>query len=194
MRPLPSMPAPEPWQTFRLPPCRCPLRHVANRMGEAAWHGPLSTSVRVGPPRAYTRWALEHDMSEASRTVSMSMSMLVPVSASASASVSVSVSVSASASARSGFEGFVLSFAASNHIQQPSQVATKEAQNPIAQDVKKGKLRDYHGPIFWNYGMFPQTWEDVACASGRYQRRASATTFFAADFLCCPHLPYFLVA
>jgi len=40
------------------------------------------------------------------------------------------------------------------------EVATKEANNPIAQDVKKGKLRDYHGPIFWNYGMFPQTWED----------------------------------
>mmetsp|Transcript_104941 Transcript_104941/g.292861 ORF Transcript_104941/g.292861 Transcript_104941/m.292861 type:complete len:268 (+) Transcript_104941:95-898(+) len=40
------------------------------------------------------------------------------------------------------------------------EVATKEPNNPIAQDVKKGKLRDYHGPIFWNYGMFPQTWED----------------------------------
>jgi len=40
------------------------------------------------------------------------------------------------------------------------EVATKEATNPIAQDVKKGKLRDYHGPIFWNYGMLPQTWED----------------------------------
>lgn len=30
------------------------------------------------------------------------------------------------------------------------EVATKEPNNPIAQDVKKGKLRDYHGPIFWN--------------------------------------------
>jgi len=40
------------------------------------------------------------------------------------------------------------------------EVATKERKNPIAQDVKKGKLRDYHGPIFWNYGMLPQTWED----------------------------------
>lgn len=40
------------------------------------------------------------------------------------------------------------------------EVATKEAGNPIAQDVKKGKLRDYHGPIFWNYGCLPQTWED----------------------------------
>merc|ERR1719181_517960 len=40
------------------------------------------------------------------------------------------------------------------------EVATKEVGNPIAQDVKKGKLRDYHGPIFWNYGMLPQTWED----------------------------------
>lgn len=40
------------------------------------------------------------------------------------------------------------------------EVATKEKLNPIAQDVKKGKLRDYHGPIFWNYGCLPQTWED----------------------------------
>lgn len=40
------------------------------------------------------------------------------------------------------------------------EVATKEANNPIAQDMKKGKLRDYHGPIFWNYGCLPQTWED----------------------------------
>jgi len=40
------------------------------------------------------------------------------------------------------------------------EVAIKEPSNPIAQDIKKGKLRDYHGPIFWNYGMLPQTWED----------------------------------
>lgn len=40
------------------------------------------------------------------------------------------------------------------------EVATKEKSNPIAQDIKKGKLRDYHGPIFWNYGCLPQTWED----------------------------------
>lgn len=40
------------------------------------------------------------------------------------------------------------------------EVSTKEEHNPIAQDIKKGKLRDYHGPIFWNYGCLPQTWED----------------------------------
>jgi inorganic pyrophosphatase len=40
------------------------------------------------------------------------------------------------------------------------EVATKEEYNPIAQDIKKGKLRDYHGPIFWNYGCLAQTWED----------------------------------
>lgn len=40
------------------------------------------------------------------------------------------------------------------------EVSTKEKSNPIAQDIKKGKLRDYHGPIFWNYGCLPQTWED----------------------------------
>merc|ERR1712106_354654 len=40
------------------------------------------------------------------------------------------------------------------------EVSTKETNNPIAQDIKKGNLRDYHGPIFWNYGCLPQTWED----------------------------------
>ncbi|CAK0851718.1 unnamed protein product [Prorocentrum cordatum] len=40
------------------------------------------------------------------------------------------------------------------------EIATKEPWNPIAQDVKNGALRDYHGPIFWNYGFLPQTWED----------------------------------
>jgi inorganic pyrophosphatase len=40
------------------------------------------------------------------------------------------------------------------------EVSTKEESNPIAQDIKKGKLRDYHGPICWNYGCLPQTWED----------------------------------
>lgn len=40
------------------------------------------------------------------------------------------------------------------------EIATKEPLNPIAQDIKKGALRFYHGPIFWNYGYLPQTWED----------------------------------
>jgi inorganic pyrophosphatase len=40
------------------------------------------------------------------------------------------------------------------------EISTKEPNNPIAQDRKNGKLRDYHGPIYWNYGAFPQTWED----------------------------------
>jgi inorganic pyrophosphatase len=40
------------------------------------------------------------------------------------------------------------------------EVATNEENNPIAQDMKKGKVRNYHGPIFWNYGLLPQTWED----------------------------------
>lgn len=40
------------------------------------------------------------------------------------------------------------------------EVSTKELSNPIAQDIKKGKLRDYHGPLYWNYGCIPQTWEN----------------------------------
>merc|ERR1719331_1176572 len=34
------------------------------------------------------------------------------------------------------------------------EIATGEPFNPIKQDVKNGKLRDF------NYGAFPQTWED----------------------------------
>jgi len=40
------------------------------------------------------------------------------------------------------------------------EVDTKAAGNPIKQDEKKGKARLYHGPISWNYGCLPQTWED----------------------------------
>jgi len=40
------------------------------------------------------------------------------------------------------------------------EIDTKLAHNPIVQDTKNGKLRDYHGKIFWNYGCIPQTWED----------------------------------
>jgi len=40
------------------------------------------------------------------------------------------------------------------------EVDTKGESNPIMQDMKKGKLRFYHGPIFWNYGCLPQTWEN----------------------------------
>jgi inorganic pyrophosphatase len=40
------------------------------------------------------------------------------------------------------------------------EISTKKANNPISQDIKNGKLREYHGPIYWNYGALPQTWED----------------------------------
>ncbi|KAF8600876.1 inorganic diphosphatase [Ceratobasidium sp. AG-I] len=45
------------------------------------------------------------------------------------------------------------------------EISKEEAFNPIKQDIKKGKLRfvrncfPHHGYI-WNYGAFPQTWED----------------------------------
>ncbi|CEH18515.1 inorganic pyrophosphatase [Ceraceosorus bombacis] len=45
------------------------------------------------------------------------------------------------------------------------EISKEETLNPIKQDVKKGKLRyvrncfPHHGYI-WNYGAFPQTWED----------------------------------
>ena len=40
------------------------------------------------------------------------------------------------------------------------EINTKENFNPIEQDIKKGKPREYHGPIYWNYGCLPQTWEN----------------------------------
>ncbi|VDI07699.1 inorganic pyrophosphatase, partial [Mytilus galloprovincialis] len=45
------------------------------------------------------------------------------------------------------------------------EINKEEKLNPIRQDVKKGALRyvknvfPHHGYI-WNYGAFPQTWED----------------------------------
>lgn len=41
------------------------------------------------------------------------------------------------------------------------EIATDELGNPIKQDTKKGQLREFKkGDIYFNYGCFPQTWED----------------------------------
>eukprot|EP00124_Ichthyophonus_hoferi_P003481 Ihof_evm6s303 gene=Ihof_evmTU6s303 len=45
------------------------------------------------------------------------------------------------------------------------EIDTKNVLNPIKQDVKKGALRYVKNPFpykgyIWNYGAFPQTWED----------------------------------
>ncbi|KAI8092839.1 inorganic pyrophosphatase [Halteromyces radiatus] len=45
------------------------------------------------------------------------------------------------------------------------EICKEEAFNPIKQDTKKGKLRFVrncfpHKGYIWNYGAFPQTWED----------------------------------
>lgn len=45
------------------------------------------------------------------------------------------------------------------------EIATDVELNPIVQDVKKGELREYHGPLYWNYGCLPQTWEDPDIAN-----------------------------
>lgn len=47
------------------------------------------------------------------------------------------------------------------------EINTKEPLNPIKQDIKKGKARFVcnvfpHKGYIWNYGAFPQTWEDPA--------------------------------
>ncbi|XP_058649884.1 inorganic pyrophosphatase 2, mitochondrial isoform X2 [Onychostoma macrolepis] len=45
------------------------------------------------------------------------------------------------------------------------EIATKDALNPLKQDMKKGNLRYVsnvfpHKGYIWNYGAIPQTWED----------------------------------
>lgn len=41
------------------------------------------------------------------------------------------------------------------------EITTTEVYNPIKQDVKNGNLRYYKwGDMMFNYGAFPQTWED----------------------------------
>jgi len=44
--------------------------------------------------------------------------------------------------------------------QAKMEIDTKSEFNPIVQDTKNGKPRYHPGPIYWNYGALPQTWED----------------------------------
>jgi len=40
------------------------------------------------------------------------------------------------------------------------EISRPDPLNPIKQDVKKGVLRSIHDPYPFNYGAFPQTWEN----------------------------------
>jgi len=40
------------------------------------------------------------------------------------------------------------------------EISKGDKLNPIKQDVKNGKLRSVHDPYPFNYGAFPQTWEN----------------------------------
>jgi inorganic pyrophosphatase len=40
------------------------------------------------------------------------------------------------------------------------EISRVDPLNPIKQDEKKGKLRQIHDPYPFNYGAFPQTWEN----------------------------------
>ena len=62
------------------------------------------------------------------------------------------------------------------------EIATDEADNPIKQDSKKGKLREFkRGDLAFNYGCFPQTWEDPTHI---HPGESSLTTEW-----CCSHTP-----
>ena len=50
--------------------------------------------------------------------------------------------------------------------------------NPIIQDIKDGKLRYYqYGDMLFNYGAFPQTWEDpnIIC---KYTKKKSCKQIY----------------
>lgn len=40
------------------------------------------------------------------------------------------------------------------------EMSKEHPQNSLIYDIKNGQPRLYHGPIYWNYGFIPQTWED----------------------------------
>jgi len=50
--------------------------------------------------------------------------------------------------------------------QAKMEIDTKSEYNPIVQDTKNGKPRFHPGPIYWNYGALPQTWEDPKIRGG----------------------------
>jgi len=49
------------------------------------------------------------------------------------------------------------------------EISKSDVLNPIKQDVKKGKLRYVHDPYPFNYGAFPQTWENPKLKDDRTQ-------------------------
>jgi len=51
------------------------------------------------------------------------------------------------------------------------EMATASPLNPIKQDVKKGALRSIHDAYPFNYGAFPQTWEDPLFTDSRTQAK-----------------------
>merc|ERR1712087_938179 len=65
-----------------------------------------------------------------------------------------------------GTTDFTMTFKKDGATVSPWHDIPLEAGNGVKQDEKKGKARLYHGPIFWNYGCLPQTWEDPSVAGG----------------------------
>jgi len=49
------------------------------------------------------------------------------------------------------------------------EISKGDALNPIKQDIKKGKLRFVFDPYPFNYGAFPQTWENPKLKDERTQ-------------------------
>lgn len=44
--------------------------------------------------------------------------------------------------------------------QDKIEMSKEHLQNSLMYDLKDGQPRKYYGPIYWNYGFIPQTWED----------------------------------
>jgi len=59
------------------------------------------------------------------------------------------------------------------------EVAKDEVDNPIKQDTKKGDLRYIkYSPVLYNYGLFPQTWEDPAEVDPDVGQKGTGLNFF----------------
>jgi hypothetical protein len=70
------------------------------------------------------------------------------------------------------------------------EIAIGEDMNPIKQDVKHGVLREYKwGDMMFNYGAFPQTWEDPKHISPETGCPGCSFCFHAAGLLFCIRVP-----
>ena len=120
-------------------------------------HGPEWVTSTSGSPQTETFRLYFHHRSDPSKPLSPWHD--IPLLSTNTSAKSTAKSSTANSSSNERLYHYV------NEIPRGStakmEVSTTNPHNPIAQDIKKGKLRHFtYGDIPFNYGCLPQTWED----------------------------------